>query len=118
MTRVNYEKHADALAEALQEFVWIHSGSDSGLGLQYAFKAALRALMEYRKEAEAVSEKPLKRVLQDAYWEAAPDIQIADPWTAVLEALADRAKDWEKYASESGSTTDDIRDWLRAEAAK
>lgn len=118
MTKVNYEKHADALAEALQEFVWIHSGSDNGIGLQCAFKAALRALVEYRQDAEAVPQRPLKRVLQDAYWEAVPDIHVADPWTAVLEALADRAQDWEKHASESGPTTDDIRDWLRAEAAK
>ena len=116
MARVNYERHADALAEALQEFIWIHSGSDSGIGLQTAFKAALRALIEYRKDAEPETQKPLKQILKEAHWRA--DYLREDAWGAVLEALADRAQDWERHASDDGSTTDDIRDWLRAEAEK
>lgn len=120
MAKVNYEKHADALAEALQEFIFIHCGSDNGVGLQIAFKNALHELSEYRKASEgdgSVIQKSLKRILEDAYWEAVPEISV-DPWAAVLESLADQAPNWEQYSSDDRSVTEDIRAWLRAEAAK
>ena len=107
------KEHAKALAESLQEFVWIHSGSDNGVGLQVAFSMALKALKEYREESEPETKEPLKQIIEDAYFRG---FLQEDCWAAVLEALADRAQDWEKHASDDCSTTDDIRTWLRAEA--
>ena len=117
-TSKQYKEYADRLAEVLQEFVWIHSGSDNGVGLRVVFSMALKALKEYREESEPEAKEPLKQILEDAYWESEDNLQEGSGWTAVLEALADRAQDWEKHASDDRTTTEDIQAWLRAEAAR
>lgn len=115
MAKVNYEVHADALADALQEFVYIHSGSDNGIGLQLAFNEALRVLMEYRKAFEQANDESLKQKLSNAYWDATELEQ--DPWQVVLLELAKHTARWEKYSSDDRTVTEDLAAWFRAEAA-
>ena len=59
---------------------------------------------------------PLKISIKNAY-----EIALAnglDPWSIILRTIAECAEGWADYISEDNEVTQDIKDWLNAEASK
>lgn len=106
---------AHTFASIVEEFIWIHSGSDNGGDLNAVFREALNAMTAYKKQATRTQRPSLKESIRSAHELAI--INQLDPWTLVLKTIAERADDWTLHATDDNETTQDIKDWLNYEAS-
>lgn len=110
----DYEELASKLADALEEFLWAHAGGDDGRALPAICRNAIEIVEQYRKVAgrKAVG---LKTLIQLAHDQAQSEGR--DPYEAILETVAHRAKDCYDHMDDDREVYRDIQEWLKYEAS-
>ena len=110
---VDYKCHAKKLANALESFIWLHSGGSDGCLLPEICQEGIEALESYNK---AVGSKfvTLKALMQLAEEQARAE--GSDVYAAMLKAIATRSKDCYEHMDEDREIYLDIKEWLEYEA--
>ena len=110
---VDYRCHAKRLADAVEAFIWVHSGGDDGCLLPEAYQEGLKALEQYN---QAVGSKfvTLKALMQLA--EERARSEGGDAYAAMLRAIATRSKDCYEHMDDDREIYLDIKEWLEYEA--
>jgi hypothetical protein len=111
---VDYKCHAEKLANAVETFIWLHSGDSDGCLLPEICQQGIEALESYNK---AVGSKfvTLKALMQLAEEQARAE--GSDVYAAMLKAIATRSKDCYEHMDDDREIYLDIKEWLEYEAS-
>lgn len=116
---IDHQHWAERLAKALDDFIWLHSGGD-GRDLNVIYRDALNLMSQYRQECgspiELVQPRvPLKTLIELAAKQAV--LEDRDQYQAILEIVAERSRDVERFIRGDTRIYEDIKEWLEYEAS-
>jgi hypothetical protein len=112
MSPVNAEQHATCLADLLEQFVCLHSGTVHP-NLPALLEQSVDAIDRLRRDMPP-KQFNLKSLIKLAVEEAARNGE--DPYGQVLKVVGSCTKKWERFATEDQEVYLDIKDWLEWES--